>query len=119
MRTFTFVALTNAVPGREQEFNDWYDNQHVKDVLAIPGFVAAQRFERVGGAVRAVSPYRYLATYEVVTDDPDAALQELLARVGTPSMPISEAMDQDIYAVLYEARSPQVSRKSAEGSLPT
>jgi hypothetical protein len=102
MRTFTFVALTNAVPGREQEFNDWYDNQHVKDVLAIPGFVAAQRFERVGGAVRAVSPYRYLATYEVVTDDPDAALQE-----------------QDIYAVLYEARSPQVSRKSAEGSLPT
>lgn len=115
MRTFTFVALTNAVAGREQEFNDWYDNQHVKDVLAIPGFVAAQRFERIGPVVRAGSPYRYLATYEVVTDDPDAALRELLARVGTPSMPMSEAMEQDIYAVLYEERSsPVVRADSAE-----
>ena len=52
MRTFTFVALTNAVAGREQEFNDWYDHQHVKDVLAIPGFLTAQRFERVGQVVR-------------------------------------------------------------------
>lgn len=108
MRTFTFVALTNAVAGREQEFNDWYDHQHVKDVLAIPGFVSAQRFERVGPVVRAGNPYRYLSTYEVVTDDPDAALRELLARVGTPSLPMCEAMEQDIYAVLYEARSPQV-----------
>jgi hypothetical protein len=53
-------------------------------MLAIPGFVAARRYERV----------------ELVTDDPDAALQELLARVGTAQMPISEAM-----AVMYEARS--------------
>ena len=91
----------------------------MKDVLAIPGFVAARRFERVGPVVRAGSPYRYLATYEVVTDDPDAALRELLARVGTPSMPMSEAMEQDIYAVLYEARSPQVRRTSAADSPPT
>jgi hypothetical protein len=105
MKTYTFVALTNAVAGREQEFNDWYDRRHVPDVLAIPGFVAARRYERVGPVVRAEHTYRYLATYEVVTDDPDAALQELLARVGTSLMPISEAMAPDVYAVMYEARS--------------
>jgi hypothetical protein len=58
-------------------------------MLAIPRFVAARRYERV----------------ELVTDDPDAALQELLARVGTAQMPISEAMAPDVYAVMYEARS--------------
>lgn len=108
MRTFTFVALTNAVEGREQEFNDWYDTQHLHDVLNVPGFVAAQRFELVGQPVRAERTYRYCATYEVVTDDPDGALRELLARAGTPRMPMSDAMAEEIYAVLYEARSPVV-----------
>jgi hypothetical protein len=105
MKTYTFVALTNAVVGREQEFNDWYDRRHVPDVLAIPGFVAARRYEKVGPIVRAEHAYRYLATYEVVTDDPDGALRELLARVGSARMPISEAMEQGIYAVMYEERS--------------
>jgi hypothetical protein len=110
MRTFTFVALSNAVAGKEREFNDWYDTRHLNDVLSIPGFVAARRFEMVGSPVRAERPYRYLATYEVVTADPDAALRELLARLGTPSMPLSEALAQEVYAVLYEARAAPVVR---------
>jgi hypothetical protein len=104
MTTYTFVALTNAVAGREQEFNDWYDRQHVPDVLAVPGFVAARRYEIVGQPVRAAHTYRYLATYEVVTDDPEASMQELIARLGTSSMPITPAIEPDIYAVMYRVR---------------
>jgi hypothetical protein len=31
------VALTSPVDGREQEFNEFYDNQHIPDVLALTG----------------------------------------------------------------------------------
>ena len=31
------VALANCVEGRVAESNDWYDNQHLADVLAVPG----------------------------------------------------------------------------------
>ena len=34
-----FVALTNPVPGKEAEFNKFYDEIHVPDVLAAPGWV--------------------------------------------------------------------------------
>lgn len=45
MATHIFDVHSNPVPGREDEYNDWYTNQHLSDVLASPGFVAAQRFE--------------------------------------------------------------------------
>src|SRR3546814_16369245 len=45
-----YIVLTNATPGDDEQFNDWYTNTHIPDVLAVPGFVAAQRSEerRVG-----------------------------------------------------------------------
>jgi len=39
---YIFVVQANAVNGREQEFNDWYTNRHLLDVMALPGIVAAQ-----------------------------------------------------------------------------
>lgn len=108
MRNCMLIALTNAVEGREQEFNDWYDRQHVNDVLAIPGFVSAQRFEALGTPVRAQHVYRYCACYEVITDDPEEALRDLLARAGTSRMPMSDALADCVYSVLYEARSPRI-----------
>jgi hypothetical protein len=104
VRKFTLIALTNPVEGREGEFNDWYDQRHLRDVLQIPGFVSARRFHMVGPPVRAERLYRYCSMYEIVTDDPDAVVRELLARLSTASMPISEALAPDIYSVLYEAR---------------
>jgi hypothetical protein len=41
-----FVLLsTNPVDGREQEFNDWYDNVHIPDCLGTSGFVAGTRYK--------------------------------------------------------------------------
>ena len=38
------LAFPNPVAGREDEFNRWYDGQHLPDMLAVPGFVSGQRF---------------------------------------------------------------------------
>ena len=46
MPRYNLIVLTNPVDGREDEYNDWYTNVHLDDVLKVPGVVAAQRFRR-------------------------------------------------------------------------
>jgi len=45
MAKYVFVVMTNAVAGQEAEFNRWYDEEHLADVLKLPGMVSAQRFQ--------------------------------------------------------------------------
>ncbi len=58
------IALVNAVEGREDEFNDWYTNTHLPEVVALPGFVSAQRYA-VPDAVTGQSQYRHATVYEI------------------------------------------------------
>jgi len=102
------VILTNAVAGKDDEFNDWYDNRHINDVLSCPGFVRAQRFKIVAPLVE--NPWRYCAIYEIETDDPQAAVKELVSRHGTDKLPSSDAMDLNAYAVVYEEITPVISK---------
>ena len=39
MPKFNLFALTNPTDGRDEEFNDWYTNVHLTDVLKLPGVV--------------------------------------------------------------------------------
>ena len=41
MAKYLLLGLHNAVAGHEEEFNRWYDNQHLYDCLAVPGFIRA------------------------------------------------------------------------------
>lgn len=107
MGQYKLVVLTRPVEGREDEFNQWYNDVHLDDVLKIPGFTAAQRFRIVGEPVNTENAWKYYAVYEVDHDDPKSVLDELIARVGTESMPMSEAMDENLYCVLYEAITPR------------
>ncbi|MDO7836723.1 hypothetical protein Q4610_16875 [Sphingobium sp. HBC34] len=88
MARYKMVAFSNAVEGRDEDFNQWYDQQHIKDVLAIPGVVSAERFTCVGEGAQ-----KYMAIYEVETDDLSAVMAELGKRPGTDVMPISDAVD--------------------------
>jgi hypothetical protein len=60
MRRGLLLTLTEPPPAMEDEFNAWYDTEHVPERLAIPGFRSAQRWVREG---------IYLATYEL--DSPE------------------------------------------------
>jgi hypothetical protein len=95
MAKYTFVVLTNPTPRQEAEYNRWYNEQHIPDVLQARGFVCAQRFRladtQMGGDNN--KPYKYLALYEIETDDLKATLEDLAARRGTPDMVMSDAID--------------------------
>lgn len=96
MRKCVLVVFSNPVAGREDDYNDWYDRQHLADVLEVPGFLSAQRFKLAGDA--AGFAWSYLAIYEFEADDPADALAELTKRAGTPDMVLSEAMDFSNYS---------------------
>jgi hypothetical protein len=55
------LTLTEPPAAMEEEFNAWYDQEHLAERLAIPGFRSATRW------VAAVPPGqgKYLATYEL------------------------------------------------------
>jgi hypothetical protein len=88
------VVYTQAKPGRESEYHDWYDSRHLHDVLRVAGVVSAQRYdldetEAAGGA----PPAGCLAIYEV-EGDPRAFVEELRSRFGTNEMLASPALDR-------------------------
>jgi hypothetical protein len=63
MKRGLLLTLTEPPPAIEEEFNAWYDTEHIPERLAIPGFRSARRW---------VSGRSYLATYEL---DSAAVLQ--------------------------------------------
>lgn len=102
-QTYKFMVLTNAVDGRDDEFNDWYSNRHIPDVLAIPGIVSASRYE-LAGTQRMTPPwpYRYLAIYDIETDDLDWVAAEIGRRAGTDAMVISDAMAAEKLPLIFQ-----------------
>lgn len=62
------LYVVSLVPdqGFEDKFNNWYDNEHVPELLSCPGFNEARRFQLVDG--QSGSP-DYLAIYDVSTMD--------------------------------------------------
>ena len=93
MARHTFVVLTNAVDGRDDEFNDWYTNRHLHDILATEGFVAAQRFRLSDMDPEQDFSHRYLALYEVETDDLDKTNQAMMEAANGGGMFISPALN--------------------------
>ena len=55
------LTITEPPPAMEEEFNAWYDTEHMAERLSIPGFRSARRW------VAEVPPGqgKYLATYEL------------------------------------------------------
>jgi len=95
------LVLTNAVTGRDDEFNNWYNNQHIPDALDVPGYAAAQRFALAGVQMpgAAASRWRYLAIYDIETNDLKATMTESMSRAGSERMPQSDAADHSSSAI--------------------
>jgi hypothetical protein len=76
------LVFTRPVEGHEDEYNKWYDEQHLPDVAGLPGIVAAQRFvfqEASRNSVSAAPEFGYLAVYEVPDGELDKAKAALAA----------------------------------------
>lgn len=88
------LVFTNPAPGREDDFNRWYDTQHAPDVVSIPGFVSAQRYVRNDRQMRPDAPDgpRYLVVYEIVTRDLTGVYAEVNRRAADGRTRMSDAI---------------------------
>jgi hypothetical protein len=76
-----------ASPEAEAQFNTWYDEVHLKEVLAIPGVRSATRYRLA--EVNPFSPeHRYLAVYEL-----DIEPAAMLAELGSGRLSTTDTID--------------------------
>ena len=100
---YNLIALTNPVPGREAEFDQWYDEVHLTDVLKLPGVTGAQRFRLSDRQYReGPHPWRSMAVYEIEIDDIADTFDALRAASGTEAMPLSDALEDERMVWIYE-----------------
>lgn len=105
MADHLLVAISNAQSGREDEFNTWYETVHMPEVLELPGFTAAQRFEP---AQTGDGPARYMAVYDI-DGDADAAMAGLMNAVRDGKFTMTDAIDSKTVAMtLYKARTAKI-----------
>jgi hypothetical protein len=90
MATCYQFALSNPVPGQEEEFNRWYGTDHLTHGVLTPGILAGQRFQRTHGPWPS-GKHDYLTIWEM--DDPAYALAQLAKVRETEAMPISPSVD--------------------------
>lgn len=62
------IAIMEPGASMEEEFNDWYDLEHVPQMLAVPGIDNATRFVAVSGWPRYLAIYD-LAEFSVLRSD--------------------------------------------------
>lgn len=96
------VVYSRPSPGREDEYNDWYQNVHLRELVALPGFVSAQRFRYARSLVEGEA-FPYMSIYEIDTDDVDAVLNTLRGTAEKGLLTMSDAIDLTYTsAVVYE-----------------
>ena len=54
-----FMVYVDIDAQRVQEFNKWYNEEHLPELLSVPGILSAARYEAIKGGPK------YLACYEL------------------------------------------------------
>jgi antibiotic biosynthesis monooxygenase (ABM) superfamily enzyme len=63
--TALFTVKATITPDREQAFNEWYNREHVPDVLKYKGAVSARRYK----AILPEDKFQYMAVYEFESEE--------------------------------------------------
>jgi len=67
MNKWLFIIESNCKdPDREADFNEWYNNIHLPDMLELPDVVGADRYENINPGD---GEAKYVALYEIESDD--------------------------------------------------
>ena len=110
-----FLALTNAASDDvRDEFNQWYDDVHSKEVLSLDGVKSCRRFELAPTQIMPsddAAGYRYLALYEVEVDDWatfSEAMQQGFAEGRITVNPELLQLDPMVMTMVFEQISPEV-----------
>lgn len=95
MTRYYYFAFSDCKdPSREDEYNEWYGNVHIPDMLETPGMIRATRWESADSADKTVR--KYLALYELEADDLDD-FNRKVAVVGRSTMDRGRFSDLPVF----------------------
>jgi hypothetical protein len=104
--TAGILAIFNDVrPGREAEFEAWFQGEHLQERLAVPGFLYGRRHE----AIDASSAY---FNYYVVESPSVLTSQPYLARLDDPT-PMTKRIMSDVFVNMNRTVCERVARRGA------
>jgi hypothetical protein len=63
------LFTTDIDPAMESEFHRWYEEEHVPERMAVPGFLTARRFRAIEGGPKFMAVYD-LESPEVLASEP-------------------------------------------------
>lgn len=92
MAIHTLLVISGPAPGREHDYNEWYEKVHIPQVMALPGFVSAKRYKLQDETTKL--PGRYLILFEIDSDDPKREVAHLRAISGTSRLEGSDTVDR-------------------------
>jgi len=81
-------------PSREDEFNEWYNNIHVPDMLETPGMIQATRW--VAANPKPNQHRKYLALYELETDDVEK-FDQMVQEIGRKTVERGRFSDLPVF----------------------
>jgi hypothetical protein len=90
MAKHVLIAFTNPVEGQEDAYHDWYDTTHISEILSVPGILNARRFKIKMADVKGGPAWKFVAIYDVETDN----LGETLKTLGATTGEVISALDQ-------------------------
>jgi hypothetical protein len=84
MAKYRLILMSEALPGQEEAYTKWSNDQHLPDIMRIPGVVGATRLQLHNSEPDA--PGRFMAIFDC--EKPAAEIMaEMKRRNGTPEMP--------------------------------
>lgn len=96
MARFTYVVLSRADPGREEEFIKWYTEQHMVDVMKFPEVVSGKLhrldFQRVYDLD--APQWTCITIYELEGDDPETIVNNLRDASFTDAMRPTDTLNK-------------------------
>ena len=78
---YVMLVFANPMPGREVEFNEWYTNTHMGDLVQLDGWVGAQRFRIVTNVQPRPTAAGYAHGYLIIWDLEETDANLALARM--------------------------------------
>ncbi len=96
MARFQYTVLSHSYPGQEEEFIRWYTEQHLPDVVRMPGVVSARLFRMDFQRVYDLDAPQWtlMTLYELEGEHPEPIIDALKAASGSAVMPSCDALDK-------------------------
>ncbi len=99
MGKYVMVVQSSAKEGRDEEYNEWYDTIHAREICSVPGILTCRRLKATPIAIPAPGA-AYISLYEIETDNVGALMAEMGRRSAAGEQTPTDSLDKSS-AVLW------------------